>query len=37
MRDLEEDHPAIDEILQFGARGPTGQGLGRFGGHAVSD
>lgn len=32
---LKEKHPVIDEIDEFGPRGPAGIGLGRFGGHAV--
>ena len=30
-----EKHPVLYEINHFGATGPTGSGLGNFGGHAV--
>jgi hypothetical protein len=45
LEDLPEDRmlyftekfPCCDEIRQFGALGPTGSGLGKFGGHVVGD
>lgn len=32
---LFNEHPCIHEVNEFGADGPIGLGLGRFGGHAV--
>jgi len=32
---IKAEHDVVDEIDQFGATGPVGLGLGRYGGHAV--
>ncbi len=34
---LSAQHPAIDEIGEFGPTGPVGSGLGIFGGHAIGN
>ncbi len=32
---LMEKYPILHEINEFGAQGPVGLGLGKFGGHAI--